>query len=71
MKKQTFVYGLFALALFASAGLTQFDTSNVADVVTISSSQTMNDERRKLERYYESEGDSEDAESLDECRACE
>ena len=47
MKKQTFVYGLFALALFASAGLTQFETSNVADVVTISSSQTMNDERNE------------------------
>jgi hypothetical protein len=54
MKKQTFVYGLFALALFGSAGLTQIETSNVADVVTVSSSQTMNDERNeKREEGYE------------------
>jgi hypothetical protein len=55
MKKQPFVYGLFALALFASAGLTQSETSNVVDVVTVSSSQTMNDERNeKREEGYES-----------------
>jgi hypothetical protein len=54
MKKQTFVYGLFALALFGSAGLTQIETSSVADVVTVSSSQTMNDERNeKREEGYE------------------
>ncbi len=58
MKKQTFVYGLFALALCGSAGLTQIETSNVADVVTVSSSQTMNDERNeKREEGYELEED--------------
>lgn len=44
MKKQAFFYGLFALAFVGSIGLTEIETSNVADVVTVTSSQTLSDE---------------------------
>lgn len=37
MKKQVFVYGLFALALLGSAELAQSETSNVTAIVTIAS----------------------------------
>ncbi|KAA1244251.1 hypothetical protein [Aquimarina sp. RZ0] len=44
MKKQGLFYSLFALAIFGAAGLTQFENSRVADVVTVASSPTLSDE---------------------------